>query len=1107
MVRGIPKLFTKSSDRSSAMINYNNSTIGGSNSTLETIGYTSSYFQNKYDKDGNAKQQQHSALLPPRATYSDDDGTIGNNTIQSDDTYTKNVKSILQRRKKGRKDRNSIRSVNWSDTFDTYEEAQPSISRDDETIDTYTKREEENLIRDFNFIYPGDTDMSYQDSTFDTYDNGRSNDSYTDDGTYDTRGRSESPYTVDTRVSRSESPYTVDNNEPSSSTSASQTINTISDTTLLSKSSSSFEEGMEMQIIDIPQQQQQMAPPPPPSSMASPRPVERKQLIPQVYSSTQSNATHQVVQLPPPPPPPQPIAAPQIEQRKQIIDQAEFRNIAACASEATMEDLNERYNGGWDAVEENISDTDDTMDTDDSNFMNDFKQVIETKSPVDTTTDVEGKTVVEKQQLPAVPEQTQSILQDVTPQVINTTTQEVVAKRKQDKKKKKKKKKTKKKKEISDDSSVSSTSVSSILSDFASNFMKDMKLVINKSGIVSSQQAAMPPPPPPQNMAPKVVERKQLVTPVLQDVTPTVNVVDEENKVDITDSTESETSSPTTSKSKPSISKKLKVNLFKKKKMKKTDDEIESTSQQVAPPPPTLIMEAPKPVERKQLTDKSIVSHKNQQVQVERQPPVVVTKAENEETSVNPSSVFVPQKLELPPQVMHALSQQSFDTLGSGALSEGTIDSLLENVTYKNNMSFGDDQNYLHQRAASDDTMESITKKKRQSLSQNEIKEDIYQNEQKKVDDNFGHIGLILPFWSKLTNPFAAVDDGVVSSDVAAISKHNVSEVLTKTGSSSVGADSDEQSKKSEAKTPGTTTDENIAADSTSVMTEHTSSKNIAKSVSFSGDVKNSASYNDKVEADTAPALSLQKSASFYDDKVADDNNVTGSEEKVEKVKPNECKEDSSSDASSTEDASEESKGSSLSDNANNNSKKKKKKRSKKKSKKQKKDKVVVVMDQSIIDILDEEQSEQPSKGSSFKPNALPQGKVWDYDDAASCGDSCVTTESILGDLKIVEDTAMMIYQKMVVGGDTAQGPNSISALFSPSETELVLEAKNLNMDCIGQDIEEGNGVTATVHKKKKKPKSKGPGKVGRFFGRLFSKPKTWRLGRVSATYTPPNDV
>jgi len=323
-----------------------------------------------------------------------------------------------------------------------------------------------------------------------------------------------------------------------------------------------------------------------------------------------------------------------------------------------------------------------------------------------------------------------------------------------------------------------------------------------------------------------------------------------------------------------------------------------------------------------------------------------------------------------------------------------------------------------------------------------------------------------------------------------------------------VGAASDEQSKKSEARSPDTTTDENIAADSTSVMTEHTSSKNIAKSVSFSGDVKKSASYNDKVEADTAPTLSLQKSASFYDDEVVDDNDNTSSEEKVEKVKPNEFKEDSSSessDASSTEDTSEESKGSSLSDNANNNSKKKKRSK-KKKSKKQKKDKVIVVMDQSIIDILDEEQSEQPPKGSSFKPNALPQGKVWDYDDAASCGDSCVTTESILGDLKIVEDTAMMIYQKMVVGGDTAQGPNSISALFSPSETELVLEAKNLDMDCIGQDIEQRNGVTATVHKKKKS-KSKGPGKVGRFFGRLFSRPKTWRLGRVSATYTPPNDV
>jgi hypothetical protein len=316
---------------------------------------------------------------------------------------------------------------------------------------------------------------------------------------------------------------------------------------------------------------------------------------------------------------------------------------------------------------------------------------------------------------------------------------------------------------------------------------------------------------------------------------------------------------------------------------------------------------------------------------------------------------------------MHALSQQSFDTLGSGALSEGTIDSLLENVTYKNNMSFGDDQNYLHQRAASDDTMESITKK-RQSRSQNEIKEDIYQNEQKKVDDTFGHIGLILPFWSKLTNPFAAVgsDEGVVSSDVVASSKHDGSEVLTKTGSASVGDTSEE---KSEAKSPNTKTDENIDApplqskpiqdDSTSVMTDHTSSKSITKSVSFGGDVKKSASCNDKGEEDDmAPTLSLQKSASFYDDEAVDDNDGTCNEEK--------CKEDSSSepsDASSTEDTSEENKGSSLSDNANKKSKGKK--RSKKKSKKQKKDRVVVVMDQSIIDILDEEQSEQPSKGSS----------------------------------------------------------------------------------------------------------------------------------------------
>lgn len=115
----------------------------------------------------------------------DDDNTIGDNTITSDSEGTI-TKSILRRRNGGRRlKRNTDRNVTWSNTYDTYEENGGGDGHTFETLDTFETRdddfgggghdeynvsdreEEENLIRDFNFIYPGETDMSYgQTQTF-----------------------------------------------------------------------------------------------------------------------------------------------------------------------------------------------------------------------------------------------------------------------------------------------------------------------------------------------------------------------------------------------------------------------------------------------------------------------------------------------------------------------------------------------------------------------------------------------------------------------------------------------------------------------------------------------------------------------------------------------------------------------------------------------------------------------------------------------------------------------------------------------------------------------------------------------------------------------------
>lgn len=121
----------------------------------------------------------NSAIEDDELNHNSDDNTVGENTITSEGT-----RSILRRRYGGRRmmKKNTERNVSWSNTYDTYDDNGDGNNDTFETLDTFETRddydadeygrdqeEEENLIRDFNFIYPGETDMSYgQTETFDT---------------------------------------------------------------------------------------------------------------------------------------------------------------------------------------------------------------------------------------------------------------------------------------------------------------------------------------------------------------------------------------------------------------------------------------------------------------------------------------------------------------------------------------------------------------------------------------------------------------------------------------------------------------------------------------------------------------------------------------------------------------------------------------------------------------------------------------------------------------------------------------------------------------------------------------------------------------------------
>jgi hypothetical protein len=78
-----------------------------------------------------------------------------------------------------------------------------------------------------------------------------------------------------------------------------------------------------------------------------------------------------------------------------------------------------------------------------------------------------------------------------------------------------------------------------------------------------------------------------------------------------------------------------------------------------------------------------------------------------------------------------------------------------------------------------------------------------------------------------------------------------------------------------------------------------------------------------------------------------------------------------------------------------------------------------------------------------FDPVSLPSGRVRD-DDSCS-GASCVSIDSILSELKLIEETAKLMYQKLILENSDKIGPNqnSVSAQFSPSLLETTTDARD----------------------------------------------------------------
>jgi hypothetical protein len=128
-----------------------------------------------------------------------------------------------------------------------------------------------------------------------------------------------------------------------------------------------------------------------------------------------------------------------------------------------------------------------------------------------------------------------------------------------------------------------------------------------------------------------------------------------------------------------------------------------------------------------------------------------------------------------------------------------------------------------------------------------------------------------------------------------------------------------------------------------------------------------------------------------------------------------------------------------------------------------------------------------PSFSDRFTPRQLPDGRVHDADN--DCNSSCVSADSILVELKLIEDTAKVMYQQIILGESGDMGP--ISALFLPEEeeTELVLEKVRVAIDeenntpSIEQQQQQHSFYQHEENIKVSRDSKKG-GKLSKLFGR-----------------------
>lgn len=427
--------------------------------------------------------------------------------------------------------------------------------------------------------------------------------------------------------------------------------------------------------------------------------------------------------------------------------------------------------------------------------------------------------------------------------------------------------------------------------------------------------------------------------------------------------------------------------------------------------------------------------------------------------SIETSDVFIPrQTVEILNHGLHALSNADVNTVGSQTSYDDdiTLDSIIDNM-YDDTPPTRLDMTHI--RAASDDeSIVSLTKRDYNFLP-------FFKN-QKQADSIAGHIGLILPFFDK------------VKTDTELMAKDVMNRVmgLDTPASTFTGIDLGSQ--------------QNI--DISEASPEETLLESVAKSASNDNDVSALSNVKNDSVVD-ASAENRNSSADGGGDSPSEDSDE--SYELSEYESPVVGQVIHIQDLGSTKHGWVRNRRTkSLSENNG-----------------VPQSQQIVVVDHRTLHALDQTSSSHKSPGKwspwgwrkksnknknsiqisdRFNPTYLPQGNVDDDDDGdlLSCSGSCVTTESILSELKVIENTAKLMYQQLCTS-DGGMGSTSdyVSALFSPTATELVLEFSP------HEEKEEGTG------------KSKKGGKLRQLFGKCIPKKKLHcgPVCGVAATWNP----